>query len=146
MYFDEFSTLPGRVSIPRLQSQEEETLNAGERTALALLRLAGVATEDFAEEDYEARKAALEAASNEMTSEVFEFWSQNEDLLVEFDLDYKVRPGEPADQVPYLEIRIGYMCHRRLRHESADDAGTCWPGLVSCCCVKKASGGFDAPS
>lgn len=72
LYFDEYSALPGRVSIPRLQSHESD-LDSGERTALALLKLAGVDTEDFAEEDYEARKAALEAAGNEITREVFEY-------------------------------------------------------------------------
>lgn len=93
LYFDEYSVLPGRVSIPLLQSRAEESLEAGERTALSLLRLAGVDTEDFAEEDYEARKAALEAASAAITKEVFEYWSQNRELQVELDLDFKAPPG-----------------------------------------------------
>ena len=41
-YFDEYNILPGSVSVQRLQSLAEDNLDAGERTALALLRLASV--------------------------------------------------------------------------------------------------------
>src|SRR5215211_1070397 len=63
LYFDGYSVLPGRVSIPRLQATATDALQPGERTALALLRLAGVAADDFAESEYEVRKAALESAA-----------------------------------------------------------------------------------
>jgi hypothetical protein len=125
LYFDVYSALPGRVSIPRLQ-QHESDLDSGERTALALLRLAGVATEDFAEEDYEARRAALEAASNVITNEVFEYWSQNKDLLVELDLDFKSPPGPRAgEEAPFLDIRI-----RNLRHGVSLNFGERSAGFV----------------
>ena len=51
LYFDDYSALPGRVSIPRLQATAEEDLQPGERTALALLRLAGVAADEFVESE-----------------------------------------------------------------------------------------------
>ena len=57
LYFDGYSVLPGRVSIPRLQATAEDDLQPGERTALALLRLAGVAADEFTESEYEVRKA-----------------------------------------------------------------------------------------
>ena len=41
-YFDEYNILPGRVAVTRLQTIPEGELEAGERTALSLLRLAGV--------------------------------------------------------------------------------------------------------
>jgi hypothetical protein len=63
LYFDGYSVLPGRVSIPRLQAAAEQDLQPGERTALALLRLAGVDAAEFAESEYELRKAALESAA-----------------------------------------------------------------------------------
>ena len=88
-YFDEYSSLPGRVSIPRLQTTAEENLNPAHRTALALLRLSGVASAEFSEEQYEARRASLEAASSEITREVFEYWSQNKNLRVLFDSDFR---------------------------------------------------------
>lgn len=125
LYFDEYSALPGRVSIPLLQTRDEEDLESGERTALALLRLAGVDTEDFAEEDYEARKAALEAASNQITAEVFEYWTQNKDLLVELDLDFKSPPAAHGEEPPFLDIRI-----RNLRHQVTLNFGERSRGFV----------------
>lgn len=125
LYFNEYSVLPGRVSVPLLQTRDEEDLDSGERTALALLRLAGVETEDFAEEDYEARKAALEAASNQITAEVFEYWSQNKDLLVELDLDFKSPPAAHGEAPPFLDIRI-----RNLRHQVTLNFGERSRGFV----------------
>src|SRR5215211_1557904 len=77
LYFDGYSVLPGRVSIPRLQATAEADLQPGERTALALLRLAGVAAEEFTEADYEVRRAALKSAATTVSEEVFRYWSQN---------------------------------------------------------------------
>lgn len=70
LYFDEYQVLPGRVSIRRLQTVDEKDLNPDERTALSLLRLARVDTAEFGEADYEQRKAALEAAANQLTRSV----------------------------------------------------------------------------
>lgn len=125
LYFDEYSALPGRVSIPRLQ-QHEADLDSGERTALALLRLAGVATAAFEEDDYEARKAALEAASNAITTQVFEYWSQNKGLLVELDLDFTSSAGPRTGEVaPFLDIRI-----RSLRHSVSLNVGERSAGFI----------------
>ncbi|MBM0225494.1 hypothetical protein JNW87_07915, partial [Micromonospora sp. ATA51] len=97
-YFDEYSVLPGSVSIERLQHTDEDSLKPGERTALALLRLAGVASEEFAEADYEARKASLEAAANQLTDELFEYWTQNQDLSVELDIESRPVPHRRTSQ------------------------------------------------
>lgn len=125
LYFDEYSQLPGRVSIARLQSVPEGTLDAGERTALALLRLAGAATESFAEAEYEARKASLEWAANQITDEVFAYWSQNRDLAVEFDVDQRRDPAtnQPA---PVLEIRIRNHRHRVSLNFDERSRGFVW--------------------
>lgn len=105
-YFDEYSELPGRVSITLLQHTPEEDLSAEERTALSLLRLAGVEGAEFTEDQYEARRASLEAASSTITREVFEYWSQNKNLRVTFDADFKGSEDTPPEQLPLLEIRI----------------------------------------
>ena len=93
LYFDGYSVLPGRVSIPRLQVTPEAELQPGERTALALLRLAGVAADEFAESEYELRKAALESAAATVSEEVFRYRSQNPELTVELDLDFREGGG-----------------------------------------------------
>ena len=129
IYFSEYNRMPGRVSIRRLQDSDPDDLDPGERTALALLRLAGVETEEFTESDYEARKASLEAAANALTDEVFEFWSQNEDLEVELDIDFQneTPKGQPAQPpVPYLEVRIRNRRHRVTLNFSERSAGFVW--------------------
>ncbi len=112
LYFDAFSVMPSRVSIPKLQTTPESQLSSGERTALALLRVAGVAADEFAKDGYESRRAALEAAANEISDEVFEYWSQNRQLAVELDLDFQRSAAAPGEEPPFLEVRIRNDRHR----------------------------------
>jgi hypothetical protein len=125
LYFSQYSVLPGRVSIPRLQRLPPSQLSAGERTARSLLRLAGVAAEDFAESAYEARKAALEAAADSISHEVLRYWSQSGDLAVELDVDFRPdgsgeRPG------PFLDIRIRDQRHRVTMNFDERSGGFVW--------------------
>ena len=91
LYFDEYSVMPGRLSVQHACAAGE-SLAPGERSVLSLIRLAGIELADFTRDGYEARKASLEAAAGDLTREVFEYWSQNRELSVEFDIDFK-RPG-----------------------------------------------------
>jgi len=124
-YFDEYSILPGRFSIPYLQQTPEEELEADERTALALLRLAGVDSAEFLETEYEARKAALEAAAVQITSEVFEFWSQNKNLRVDIDVDFQA-PEEEDRTPPFLDIRIWNDRHQMSLNFGERSSGFIW--------------------
>ena len=126
LYFDEYSIMPGRVSIEKLQETAPENLEPGERTALSLLRLAGVETEEFTESVYEARKAALEAAANQLTDEVFEYWSQNRDLAVELDVDFKSPASERYGAPPFLDIRIRNNRHRITLNFGERSQGFVW--------------------
>lgn len=128
-YFDEYSELPGRVSIPHLQRMAAAgTLDAGQATAQSLLHLAGVEDgAEFTRDVYEERKAALEAASSLISQEVFEFWSQNQNLRVDFDIDWPTDP-EPEDdrQRPVLEVRIENLRHYITLNFSERSAGFQW--------------------
>ncbi len=124
LYFDEYSTMPGVVSIRQLQSTAEADLDRGERTALALLRLARVESKEFTEAEYEPRKAALEAAANQLTDEVFEYWSQNPDLSVELDVDF--RPDGAGGTEPFLQVRIKNSRHRVTLNFGERSAGFVW--------------------
>jgi predicted ATP-dependent endonuclease of OLD family len=126
LYFDEYANLPGRVSISYLQATTPEDLDADDRTALSLLRLADVATDEFSEEHYEARRAALEAASSEITSELFEFWSQNRNLRVFFDVDFTGEADEDGREPPFLEIRIDNLRHHVTLNFGERSRGFVW--------------------
>ena len=109
LYFDEYSVMPGRLSV-RHACAAGESLAPGERSVLSLMRLAGIELADFTREGYEARKASLEAAAGDLTREVFEYWSQNRELSVEFDIDFE-HAGADGYEGPFVELRI-----RNLRH------------------------------
>lgn len=129
-YFDEYNMLPGSVSIRRLQQVGEDDLEPDERTALSLLRLAGVDQEEFTEAEYESRKAALEAAANQLTDELFEYWTQNSDLSVELDIEFRALPPEPNGQVPppeaWLQIRVRNQRHRVTLNMAERSKGFVW--------------------
>ena len=103
LLFDEYSVMSGRVSIPRLQTAGGSALTPSERTTLALVRLADMNLSDFTRDEYEARRASLEAAANQLTEEVFTYWSQNRNLSVEFDVDFDRTANGDG---PFFELRI----------------------------------------
>jgi predicted ATPase len=126
LYFDGYSVLPGRVSIPRLQATTEEDLLPGERTALALLRLAGVAADEFVESEYEVRRAALESAATAVSEEVFRYWSQNPELTVELDLDFREAGRNGQGGPPFLDVRIRNHRHRVTTNFGERSGGLVW--------------------
>ncbi len=132
LYFSHYSVLPGRVSIPRLQTLPAGQLTAGERTARSLLRLAGVDAEDFAESAYERRKVALEAAADRISEEVLRYWSQSRDLAVELDVDFRPGMTGPGSSLsgagpgPFLDIRIRDQRHRVTMNFGERSEGFVW--------------------
>jgi hypothetical protein len=126
IYFSHYDVLPGIVSVRRLQTLDEDDLEPGERTALSLLRLAGVESEEFDETNYEARKAALEAAANTLTDAVFEYWTQDDELQIELDIEFRrsAEPGTPPEA--FLQIRIRNNRHRVTLNFAERSAGFIW--------------------
>src|SRR6266540_3691055 len=125
LYFGQYNVLPGRVSIPRLQTLPPTRLAPGERTARSLLRLAGVGADDFVESTYERRKVALEVAAERIGAEVLRYWSQGPDLEVELDVDFRPKGpgGEPG---PFLDIRIRDQRHRVTMNFGERSEGFVW--------------------
>jgi predicted ATP-dependent endonuclease of OLD family len=112
-YFDEYSTLPGEVSLAKLKEAEANgTTSENLLTALALLKLVGSKADEFLQrQNYERLKADLEAASNKITEQVFKYWTQNKNLEVEFDLDPVTnQQGQLIDTT--LKIRIKNTRHK----------------------------------
>jgi energy-coupling factor transporter ATP-binding protein EcfA2 len=134
LYFSEYSQLPGRFSVAYVQGRSEQQLDAQHRTALSFLRLAAVGPGDLPQDQYEARKAVLEAAAASVTQEVFEFWTQNKDLVVQVDWDLPPakppQPGQPApptqETPPFLDIRIFNPKHSVSINFSRRSTGFVW--------------------
>ena len=113
-YFDDYSIMRGSISIQALQKKvAADMLDASDRTFLALLALAGTTLEDLeSESNYERMRAELEAAGIRISDEVFEFWSQNKQLAVEFDL----YPADPQAEPPLNAGTILYVRIKNDRH------------------------------
>ena len=77
------------------------------KIAKALFELSGLHLSDVqSESNYEAFKAQLEATSNSITDEMFEYWTTNKNLEIRFDIEHA------TNDIRYLNIRIYNSKHR----------------------------------
>ncbi len=115
VYFADYSVMRGINSIPLLKEKKDakpSLLDDADRTFLGLISKAGTSLEEIlGEQDYEKQKASLESASNEITDEVFRFWTQNKELEVEFDITDR-GSAPPHERPPVLHVRIKNKRHR----------------------------------
>ena len=116
VYFGDYDVMPGKVSIPRLIShRDSRALERGEEALLALLSMAEVELEDFSSPDsHEHLIRQMENASNTISDEVFEYWSQNKELQVKLQVIATAEAGAeaPLDQAPLLQVRVENRRHR----------------------------------
>ncbi len=113
LYFDDYKLLEGKINLPSLQQRESaKQLTAADETAQGLLQLAGTTLQELmSDEGYETAKAKLEAIGLNITQKVFEFWKQNQDLDVEFDLKSDAKDVAPYNNGVNLYIRIKNRRH-----------------------------------
>lgn len=133
LYFDDYYLLPGKINIAQLQqrvtasAQNPAILQAEDRTILALLRMANVGLGDFTSStSYEEIKAKLEGFSNSITDQIFEYWTQNQELEVEIDIRADPQDQAPYNQGPNLYIRIRNKKHRVSVPFSQRSKGFIW--------------------
>jgi hypothetical protein len=116
VYFDDYSTMPGKVSIPSLieKRDSDSLLERGLRALLSFISLGSGTPEDFSDAaNHERLIRELENTANGISDEVFHYWSQNEDLSV----DLKVMEPEagaepPLDVGPIFHVRVHNRRHR----------------------------------
>ncbi len=113
LYFDDYKLLSGKINLPSLQNREAKNqVTDADETAQGLLQLAGTTLQELMSEDgYETAKAKLEAIGLSITQKVFEFWKQNSDLDVEFDLKSDTKDVAPFNSGVNLYIRIKNRRH-----------------------------------
>ena len=113
LYFDDYSILEGKINLESLNNRKaNKQLTEADETALGLFELAGIDLQELmSEEGYENSKAKLEAIGLTITQQVFDYWKQNRELAVEFDI--KV---DPRDQPPYNSGKNLYIRVKNLRH------------------------------
>jgi len=96
LYFDDYLTLPGTVSVNDiLARQGQKRLSERDRIFVALLSLAGATVEKVhGARTFEEFSASLRAVSNQITDQIFKYWSQNKHLDVDIRLDH-ARSSDP---------------------------------------------------
>jgi predicted ATP-dependent endonuclease of OLD family len=124
-----FERMSGTVSLQQLQQDRQHNrVSVGDKIFLSFLEYAGTTLEELTKADRrEALKAKCEAASNEITEEIFQFWSQNNALEVVIEID----TGKPNDPAPFnsgtvADIRIRNINHRATLPLSERSAGFVW--------------------
>ena len=117
-YFSDYDTLPGTCDLEVLAKKvaDEAALTPRDQTVLALLEYANEKPGDFLDEDFDSRKAELQAAGSDLSQKVFEYWKQNDDLTVVFDTDMPVVGTETRHPGVEVEVR-----HRTLHILLRDD-------------------------
>ncbi|MGW4632399.1 ATP-dependent nuclease [Nocardia sp. NPDC004415] len=116
VYFDDYDSMPGKVSIPDLiRRRDGLDISRGEQALQSLLGMAGAKFEDFNTSDnHEYLVRELENASGGISDEVFKYWSQNKQLAVELHIYGQPEKGAPAplNEGPILQIRVNNLRHR----------------------------------
>ncbi|UWU91812.1 ATP-binding protein [Bradyrhizobium sp. CB1015] len=109
MYFSNYDRMDGAVRLDFLKTwkSNNEILkdeNSGARLFMEFLEYAGVPLDEILTVGtYETFNAKLQAASNNITDQILEFWTQNPDLSVVVTID----PARPQDKPPLNENIIG---------------------------------------
>ena len=109
MYFSNYDRMDGAVRLDFLKTWKasgeiSKDENSGARLFMEFLDFAGVPLDEILTiGTYETFNAKLQAASNNITDQILEFWTQNPDLSVVVTID----PARPQDKPPFNDNIIG---------------------------------------
>ncbi len=113
-YFDDYSIMRGRASLPHLAKKRANGIvDEADRTFLSLLSTVDADLSDFETLDFELLTRELEGAANGITDQVFEYWTQNNDLEVRIAVSQADPDDEPPlNSGPIVHVRIYNPRHR----------------------------------
>lgn len=129
-YTSHFDRMAGEISIAKLDDDKRHgrKTKAADQIFLDFLEYAGTSLEELvASTRLEELNAKCQGASNDITDEIFEFWSQNDALSVRITL----AQGLPGDEAPFnsgtvAKIRINNANHKVDVPLSERSAGFVW--------------------
>lgn len=118
-YFDDYRILPGKVNLADLKNQVDnaktnpKAYKESSKAVMSLLQAAGVDLASLTNPaGYENVKAKLESIAIKITDKIFEYWKQNQNLEVEFDIREDKFDSPPFNNGNNLYIRIKNQRHR----------------------------------
>lgn len=107
LYYDEYYSLPSRISIEKLQKQNLEETEY--KTAKALFELADINIDDIVKAtNFEDFIAELEATEAKISEELFKYWQTNKNLNITFQIDKKEQANSYGNHIVehILDIRV----------------------------------------
>lgn len=113
LYYDEYYSLPSRISIEKLNSKTAERNENEYKTAKALFELADINTDEIIKsESFEDFIAELEATEAIISEELFKYWKTNKNLNITFQIDKK----EETDAYNNTRI-VEHILDIRVKHK-----------------------------
>lgn len=133
MYFSSYDRMNGAIQLESTRQmiadgRINDDANRGVRLFVEFLDYAGVSIDDITSvTTYETFNARLQAASNNITDQVLEYWTQNPDLSVQVRVE-QARPGDipPLNTGTVAWARINNQLHRVDTPFSERSAGFVW--------------------
>lgn len=112
-YFDEYYNLPSKININELNAGHIKNLSDEEfQTAKALFEISNIDIDELLNTDnFESFISELEATSNDITDQIFEYWSTNQNLEIRFVIENSPNAQTGVND-KILNIRIQNNKHR----------------------------------
>ncbi|KHQ54104.1 AAA family ATPase [Mameliella alba] len=128
-YTSHYDRMSGQISAQKIaQDKQQGNIKPGDEIFLNFLRLAGTDLDELNQSPrYEELNAKCEAASADITDQIFEYWSQNKYLEVQVQLN----EGRQQDPAPFnsgavARARVYNQLHRASVPFSERSAGFVW--------------------
>ena len=132
MYSSHYDRMVGQIRLDsynaRKQGQQQSPLDPGERVFVDFLEYAGTSIEEImTATTYEGLNAQCEAASNRITDQLLEYWTQNPNL----EIEVRVTKAEAHDPSPFNQgviarARVRNNLHKLTLPFSERSAGFVW--------------------
>ena len=129
LYFSHYDRMSGEVSINQLhRDMVGRGIQVDDQVFLDFLEYAGTNLDELTGTNrFEEMNAKCEAAANRITDQIFEYWTQNDQLAIKVILG----EGKPDDEAPFNEgtvarARVENLLHRVTSAFSERSAGFIW--------------------
>ncbi len=146
MYFSHWDRMSGQLSINKLNADKQQgvEMDSGDRVFLDFLEYAGTTLEELvATTQFEELNAKCEAAALRITNQIFDYWTQNDELKIKVVLS-EGKSGDPApfNSGPVARARVENNLHGVTVPFSERSAGFIWffSFLVKFAQIKKSHG------
>lgn len=146
MYFSHYDRMSGELSINKLNddNRNNRPITSGDRVFLDFLEYAGTTLDDLINTtQFEELNAKCEAAALKITDQIFDYWSQNDELKIKVVLS-EGKSGDPApfNVGPVARARVENGLHGVTVPFSERSAGFIWffSFLVKFAQIKKSHG------